>query len=721
MISQIKTNREALVARSSRASRRIAGAVMLIGLLSTGCFAQVAVSDAPATIHRAETDARTIHVTVGHSFFLDTKSRLRRVYIADPTVLDSITLSPNQIIVTAMTPGITSLILLDEEGQAQSFVVSSDLDVENLRTAMSQAMPRDNVSVQGMVGRIVLSGRVKSDAESDAAVKLASLYSKDVANALIVAPGHPKQVRLDVRILEVDRTKLLQLGINLFNPGGNTSFLAATTTGQYPSVATLSPSTTGGIANLVTTNPLNFMLYSAKLNLGTTIQDLQSKQVLQILAEPTITTISGEKASFLSGGQFPFPVVQPGSGAGSTSVVTIQFREYGVKVEFTPIVNDDGTIRLHVTPEVSSLDYTNSVTIGGSTIPALSTRRADTDVELHSNESFAISGLLDQRTTDLMSRTPGAADIPILGALFKSKNTNHSTTELVVVVTPTVVDPLSENVEPKQPDLPIPTLDTGSFDKSLGKNLNPSPAAPPLQDGNPFTSVQMPGSPAAAAVATPAVATQRPLPPAAPPSATPSPVAAPVAAPVVAPVVATQTASPQRAPSTPVTNSVAIAVAPPVAPVVVQPQPVALAPAPRAAYIEPLAITPTAVPRVSSAPEALLDAPVASVVVPTVIAPAMDSEPHASDAPAAASTVSHAEASATSGSARPMVQIMALSNNSDADAMVAALRRHGYNVAVTHEPQDSLLHLEVGPFADNSAAQAMRQRLLLEGYNATVK
>jgi pilus assembly protein CpaC len=727
--SQLKTNREERAERCGWPGRAIAGAAILIASLSTVCYAQAAASDAPATIHRAETDARTIHVTVGHSFFLDTKSRLRRVYIADPAVLDSITLSPNQIIVTAMTPGITSLILLDEEGHAQSFVVSSDLDVENLRTAMSQAMPHDNVSVQGMVGRVVLSGRVSSDAAADAAVKLASLYTKDVANALIVSPGHPKQVRLDVRILEVDRTKLLQLGINLFNPGGNTSFLAATTTGQYPSAATLTPSTSGGIGNLTTTNPLNFMLYSAKLNLGATIQDLQSKQVLQILAEPTITTISGEKASFLSGGQFPFPVVQPGSGAGSTSVVTIQFREYGVKVEFTPIVNEDGTIRLHVTPEVSSLDYTNSVTIGGSTIPALSTRRADTDVELHSNESFAISGLLDQRTTDLLSKTPGASSIPVLGALFKSKNTNHSTTELVVVVTPTVVDPLSETFEPKQPDLPIPTLDTGSFDKSLGKNHNPSPAAPPLQDGNPFTSVQPPASPAAAPVATPAVATQKPVPQAAPAAATPSRLAAPVATPAVAvatpvlvaaPAVAARTALPQSAPTISTPNPVVLAVAPPVAPAPVQPRPVAFAPAPRAAYIEPLAITATAVPQLASAPAALTDAPIASVAVPTVIAPAIDSEPHAPEAPAAVANVS-AVVPANASAERPMVQIMALSSNSDADAMVAALRRHGYNVAVTHEPQDSLLHLEVGPFADNSAAQAMRQRLLLEGYNATVK
>ncbi len=711
-------------------------AAVLIASLSITCSAQAApaqndlasVSDATTTIHRADTDAQTIHVTVGHSFFLDTKARLRKVYIADPLVLDSITLSPNEIIVTAMTPGITSLILLDEDGHAQSYVVSSDIDVEGLRIAMSQAMRSDAVNVQGRVGRIVLSGKVPTSADSDAAAKLASLYSKDVANALTIAPVHPKQVRLQVRILEVDRSKVLQLGINLFNPGGNTSFIAGATTGQFPSAATLTPSTTGNaIGMLTTTSPLNFLLYSAKLNLGATIQDLQSKQVLQILAEPTITTISGQTANFLSGGQFPFPVVQPGSGAGSTSVVTIQFREYGVKVEFTPTVNDDGTIRLKVTPEVSSLDYTNSVTIGGLQVPALSTRRAQTEVELRSDQSFAISGLLDQRTTDLMSKTPGASSIPIIGALFKSKNVNHATTELIVVVTPTVVDPLSDTVEPKQPDLPIPTLDTGAFDKSLGKNLSPTPAAPPVKPGQPYAGDLAPVQPAAAPAPAPTVvATPAPAPvPAVSATVAPAPAAAPQSVPAPPAPKPSVVAVAPPAPSPAYTQPAAIAPAP--APVAPAPAPaIAIAPAPPAPapYTQPLPVAsgPAAAPLPSPAPEPLVDAPLATIAVPTVIAPALDSPEHDLPSPPAAfPDTGRVAVQAASAAARPMVQIMALSNNQDEEAMVSALRRHGYNVAVTRDPKDSMLHLEVGPFADDSAAQAMRQRLLLEGYNASVK
>jgi pilus assembly protein CpaC len=212
---------------------------------------------------------------------------------------------------------------------------------------------------------------------------------------------------------------------------------------------------------------LNLLLYNSGLNIGLTLQDLQDKQIAQILAEPTITTLSGQKASFLSGGEFPFPVVQ-GSSGGLTSI-TIQFRPYGVKLDFTPIVNDDGTIQLKVAPEVSALDYTNAVTISGYTIPAISTRRAETQVELRDGQSFAISGLLDHRTTDILSKMPGIGDVPILGQLFRSKNINHSTVELIVVVTPSLVDPLTDTTSPSLPKFPVPMLDPAQFDKKTGK------------------------------------------------------------------------------------------------------------------------------------------------------------------------------------------------------------------------------------------------------------
>ena len=635
-------------------------AAMLTAATPLVCAAQPAVAEAESAqsgVSRVAAEGKPLHVIVGHSIFLDTKNRLRRVYVSDPTIINSVTLSPTQIIVTAMAPGVSSLTLLDETGQAQSYVVSSDIDLAGLRTAMAQAMRGEAVIVDGSGGHVVLSGTVSSDAKADSAVKLAALYAKDVANALTVVAGHPKQVRLQVRILEVDRTKLLQQGINLFNPGGNTNYLASATTAQYPSTMQYSTGTGGNIGgggSLTTSSPLNFLLYSAKLNLGATIEDLESKQVLQILAEPTITTISGVKADFLSGGEFPFPIVQPG-GTGGAPVVTIQFRPYGVKLEFTPIVNEDGTIRLKVAPEVSALDYSNTVTIGGFTVPSLSSRRAETEVELRSNQSFAISGLLDQRTTDILAKNPGVASIPILGILFKSKNVNHSTSELVVVITPTVVDPLTEPSTPSQPELPIPTLDTDKYDKSLGRDGSPHPTAPPIAPDQPPTSIP-PVFPQYAPVKAPAA------------------VAAPSAAPKAAPSAVRSASNPGPA---------------------------------RPANAAPGANTNAA--RNSSPPAA-----VALSVPPTRAVPPSSANRNPSTQPVSAvrTGASHAP---------PIVEVMTLSHDADADAMVDALKRRGYDVAVNRDPSDSLLHLDVGPFSSIQDAETMRQRLLQDGYNAVVK
>ncbi len=609
-----------------------------------------------ASISRAAMDSKILHVIVGHAIFIDTKTRLRRVYVADPAVINSVTLTPTEIIVTAMSPGISSLTLLDEAGQAQSYVVSSDIDIDGLRGAMTDQMRGNAVKVEGAGGRVTLSGIVASDAISDSAFKLASMYSKEVANTLTVTPSHPKQVRLQVRILEVDRSKALQLGINLFNPGGNTSILAGATTSQYPSSMSFAQSAAGNVGGglLSTSNPLSFMLYSAKLNLGATIQDLEAKQVLQVLAEPTITTISGVKADFLSGGEFPFPMVQPGSGANSSPVVTISFRPYGVKVEFTPIVNEDGTIRLKVMPEVSALDYTNAVTISGFTVPALSTRRASTEVELRSEQSFAISGLLDQRTTDIMNKDPGAASIPILGYLFKSKNTIRSTTELVIVVTPTVVDPLVEMAVPSQPELPVTPLNIEKYDQGLGKNHNPQPVAPAITPDHP---------------------------------------------PTVPPVFPR---------STPVKSPAAMAA-------------LALAPPPSQQNVA-LATDSSPVVRLGNT-RAVLPVPAPSPpTAPSIPARSTTSAPTNATTIAATIPPNAIQPSATDQTTKSsMVEIMTVSHESDAEAMVAALNRRGYNVAVSHDAQTSLLHLDIGPFANTKDAETMRQRLLLDGYDAAIK
>jgi pilus assembly protein CpaC len=423
-----------------------------------------------------------IHMIVGRTIFIDTKHRLTRVYVTDPTVLNSYTPSPNQVVLTALKTGTSTLLVWDENGASQAYIVSADLDLDSLSKVMKDAFPAESIDVHASEGRVLLTGYVGTEASYEAAQKMAEQYSKDVSNSLVVNSSRVKQVRLKVRIVELDRTKLAQFGFNFFSAGGNN--LGSTTTGAFPSslIVGSGPSVVGNkFATL--SNPLNFSLYSSKLNIGATLQDLASMNIAQILAEPTITTMSGQKANFLAGGEFPFPVVQPGSGTTAASV-SILFKTFGVKLEFTPKVNSDGTIDLKVTPEVSALDFSNAVSIAGYTIPAISTRRADTEMVLQNGQSFAISGLLDQRTQDTLARTPGIASIPILGELFKSKNTNHSISELVVIVTPEIVDPMQEKVTPPavppalhdnshpgevEPGMVVPKIDDKKFDKELPK------------------------------------------------------------------------------------------------------------------------------------------------------------------------------------------------------------------------------------------------------------
>lgn len=227
---------------------------------------------------------------------------------------------------------------------------------------------------------------------------------------------------------------------------------------------------------------LNIFLFRPDLNLGATIEDLESKNVLQILAEPDLLAVSGEPAHFLAGGEFPYPVVQ-GTQAGGAGAVTIQFRPYGIKLDFTGTIEPDNSIRLKVAPEVSSLDYANAVTISGFTVPALSTRRAETSVELKDGQSFGIAGLLDSNTTIQLSKVPGIADIPILGLLFHSHSKNLTTSELLVVVTPTIVDPLGiPSPLPLLPKPVVPGLDPNRFDQHFpGSHQIPGTATPIVQ------------------------------------------------------------------------------------------------------------------------------------------------------------------------------------------------------------------------------------------------
>jgi pilus assembly protein CpaC len=400
-----------------------------------------------------------LHMTLGRSMIFRSPSPLRRIYVGNPAVIRSFTSKPSEIVVTGKSTGISSLILWETTGKHSLYTVSVDPDPAALQASLDEEFPGAKLEAGIRQGRLSISGTVPDTSYADAVLKLASLYSTDIINSLRVVPVHGKQVQLKLRIVEVDRTKLEQFGVNIFHGG---SLPGSVTTGQYSSGTT----TSAGVGSALSLgDPLNLFLYSASQNIGATVKDLEQKQILQVLAEPTLTTLSGHTARFLSGGEFPFPVVQ--GGVGTAAAVTIMFRPYGVKVDFTPTVTADGSILLTVNPEVSTLDFSNAVTISGFSVPALSTRRAETEVELRNGQSFVVSGLLDHRTTDNLSRIPGIASIPILGELFRSKSVQHSVVELVVIVTATLVDPLSSNKPVVQPKMVVPNMEPTIFDTQV--------------------------------------------------------------------------------------------------------------------------------------------------------------------------------------------------------------------------------------------------------------
>ncbi|MFI5118348.1 MAG: type II and III secretion system protein family protein [Terriglobales bacterium] len=414
--------------------------------------------------------AAPLRVMVGKSLLINTTERLKRVSVTDPAVADALVVTPTQVLVNGLNPGEVSLLIWDELERSRSFDLRVDVDITAATEEMHRLFPDEQINVTPSRNAIVLSGHVTTEDTSKHAGALASAYSKNVVNVLTFGPVGAEEVLLEVRFAEVDRTAVTQLGANLFMPGlGNT--IATSQTGQFGSVSVIqtpasvtstSSSTTVTPATTTTTisNFLNLFVARTDINLGAVIKALQQKNLLQILAEPNLIAVNGKEASFLAGGEFPFPVVQP--GAGGISTVTVQFREFGVRLKFTPVIQPNGNIHLHVVPEVSTLDFTNAVTVSGTTIPAISTRKADTEFELQDGQSFVIAGLIDNRVTNINSKVPWLGDIPILGNFFKSTSAQKSKGELMVLCTVHRVAPTAQ--KPAGPVNPQPMLDKDTFD-----------------------------------------------------------------------------------------------------------------------------------------------------------------------------------------------------------------------------------------------------------------
>jgi pilus assembly protein CpaC len=416
--------------------------------------------------------AAPLRVMVGKSLLINTTERLKRVSVTDPGVADAIVVTPTQILVHGRSAGEVSLLIWDELERSRSFDLRVDVDVSAAAEEERRVFPDEQITVTPSRSAIVLSGHVTTEDIAKRAEMIAAAYSKNVVNVLTFGPVGAQEVLLEVKFAEVDRTAALQLGVNYFLPnsghttgtlttgqyGGTTVSTSSTTTQTAPSgVSTTTTAPTPPTINL--TNPLNLFLFRSDINFGVVVQALQQKNLLQILAEPNLIAVNGKEASFLAGGEFPFPIVQPGQGF---TAVSISFKEFGVRLRFTPVIMPNGNIHLRVVPEVSELDFADGLTISGFNIPALSTRRADTEFELQDGQSFVIAGLMDNRVTQIANKFPGLGDIPILGNLFKSKNLQKSNSELMVLCTVHRISPSTQ--APEGPKNPQPFLDKDKFD-----------------------------------------------------------------------------------------------------------------------------------------------------------------------------------------------------------------------------------------------------------------
>jgi pilus assembly protein CpaC len=388
-------------------------------------------------------------VSVNKSLIVTSPDGIRRISVANGDLVEAVPVSRTELLLNGKTPGDTSLVVWDTHNARKLYdvrILPDATRIESIREALKSELPGQNISINFEGGYILLRGTTDDLASADRAVAICSTLGKVVNLLHVAVPASEPQVLLKVRFANVDRTASSELGANFFRDATSSS-PGSISTGQFGGPPkfdfTQVPATT------TIPDPLNIFLFKPSINVGAYIKALAAKQLAQILAEPNLLTLSGHAASFLAGGEFPFPTLQ-GGGAG-VGQVTIQFREFGIRLNFRPTVTPRGTIRLMVNPEVSSLDPANGLTVSGFTVPGLDTRKVQTDVELQNGQSLVIAGLLDNRLTETISKIPGLANIPLLGKLFESRSVLKNNSELLVVVTPEIVQPIPAGA-------PIPTV-----------------------------------------------------------------------------------------------------------------------------------------------------------------------------------------------------------------------------------------------------------------------
>ena len=428
----------------------------------------LARNNEPAAAAATEPRGSVVQLLVGRSAVVSVGQPITRVSLTIPNIADAMVTSPQQLLLHGKAPGTISMFVWDRSGGISRYEVVVQRDLSELSARLTQLFPGENITVASNGTDVVLSGAVSGKYAMDKAAEVAAGYvekKEDVVNLLKQQEGMAsRQVLLRVRFAEVSRSALTELGVSLFSDGRSEKW-GRSTTQQFSAPFFDQQEPHLGKA-LVFSDYLNLFLFDAKNQLGASVRALQEKGLFQSLAEPNLIAEDGKEASFLAGGEYPYPVVQ---GQGGATSISIQFKEYGVRLSFTPTIVGTDLVKLKVRPEVSSLDFGNAVILQGFRVPAISTRRAETEVELQDGQTFAVAGLMNNTVTSQMSKIPGIGDIPILGLLFKSKAARKDQTELVVMITPTILRRNSTGVSSTVPDTPEPFL------APLQKTIPPQP------------------------------------------------------------------------------------------------------------------------------------------------------------------------------------------------------------------------------------------------------
>lgn len=435
------------------------GAVVAIGgaLLLAAPLAWGQVPAEPSAPQTTRSQTRDLPVGVGKSLVVESPVNIMRVAVGDKTKAEARAVSQREVLINGLKAGDTSLIIWQEGGSRLLFdlrVLASNPKLDAARRELRRELPGQDINVTFDDGSVFIRGTARDLASADRAIAIAKTLGKPVNLLRVRVPKGEQQILLRVKFAQVDRAATSEFGVNIFSLGsaGNIGVIG---TGQFsqPTVSMQDDK-----VQLELPSMLNVFLMRPDLgNLGATIKALQGKSLLEILAEPNLLAVNGKEASFLAGGEFPFPIVQP--GASGTAVITVSWREFGIRLNFTPNITPRGTIRLKVKPEVSSLDVANGLTISGFRIPAIATRRVQTEVELQDGQSFMIAGLLDNRAVDQFSKMPGLGDIPLLGKIFQSHGVTKNNTELLVLVTPEIVQPIPAGQPVPGLQFPVPFLE----------------------------------------------------------------------------------------------------------------------------------------------------------------------------------------------------------------------------------------------------------------------